>query len=386
MEKTTTLMHHMSTTEGHTTEIEADVEAIDKHLLEIHHDLDYSRKLNESLHTLDTALKTASQLLSVVGIIPAIRTPASVLKKSFDAYEIPVSKAVTASNNVEKIVKPIRERVARIEPKVNKADENLLKAMNLENNFIDILGRAQLCVNSQAPSDIKSALAGKLEEASSNLDPLVLKFDAVQVGFINSIEDVKQKTEQLKCWVVQLIDLNAQINRVMATLSPLIDSLNAIAAAFKQTIRIPYGGYPKMCYEWWGAYPCGWHTVYYSFTIQQILNGVTGAIKPVMDLLDKAMRAVLQPLLNRLNLNITLPEIPGLSILDDLTAHLTASFEGIFSLFEQLELGEPQLLDFLRDLQVALGNLGRIDLTCPNHAIKGKCGPTGCWIPVAAAA
>jgi hypothetical protein len=144
------------------------------------------------------------------------------------------------------------------------------------------------------------------------------------------------------------LEIDAAIDRVMNVLNPLISQLQAIKKAFNQIIRVPYGGFPKMCTKkvWPGVkvhYPCGWYTTYFSFSIQQILDGVSGVIKPVMDILDKAMYAVLNPLLKVLNLNIKLPGIPGLDKLKGIVDSLTSVFDPLTQSFDQL-MSEAQAL------------------------------------------
>ena len=375
MEKTVKLMHDISDTEGHTTQIESDVKTIDKELVEIHENLEVSKKINNSLHTLETSLGTASELLFIVGIIPAISTEASVLKRTIDTFKEPIKGAVKESDAVEKIVNPIREKIEKIEPKVKKVDTVLLDTMNKENQFVDILGSAEHCINSLPDSVVKSKLEEQMEAASSTLDPMVLQFDSVQVTLLNSIEEAKKQADQIKSWAQGLINLDVQINRVLDILSPLIKSLKPIAEAFKQTIRVPYGGYPKTCYKKvLGVkvpYPCGWHTVYFSFTIKQILDGLNGIIKPVMDLLNKAMYAILNPLLKALNLHITLPEIPGLSVLKELKERLTTIFDAVIGTLDDLLNRLNVFTDFLKQLQEIMDRINEINKECRLN-IDGK--------------
>ena len=371
MENIVKLMHDISDAEGHTAQIESDVKTIDKELIEIHDDLEVSEKINKSLHTLDTSLGMASELLTIVGIIPEISTEASALKRSIDTFHKPIKEAVEESDAVEKTVKPVREKIGAIEPKVKKVDAVLLDTMNKENQFVDILGSAEHCINSLPDSVVKSKLEEQMEAASSTMDPMVLKFDSVQVELLDSVEEAKKQADKIKSWAQGLIDLDVQINRVIDILSPLIKSLKAIATAFKQTIRVPYGGYPKICHKWGVPYPCGWHTVYFSFTIKQILDGLSGVIKPVMDLLNKAMSAILNPLLKALNLDITLPEIPGLSVLKELKDHLTTIFDSIIGTLDDLLNRLNVFADFLKQLQEIMDRINEINKECRLN-IEGK--------------
>lgn len=362
------LRNDLSITEEHTNQIEKNVESVDEELKSIKENLDTSKDVNESLHKLDKSLSEASQLLDIVGIIPAISKEASTLKSIINDFHRPITKAVKDSDTVEKVIKPIRERIDQLEPKIEKIDHTLLNLNNNEHLFIATLGNAEQCISSLPDSQIKSELEEQMEEVSSTLDPEVLDFDRVQVELLKSIEEAKEHIEQIKSWARSLLVLNKYIIHVIDILSPLIKSLRAISAVFKKTIRVPYGGYPKICYHNTLAgkipYPCGWVTTYFSFTIKQILNGLTGVIKPVEDLLNKAMDEILNPLLKALNLNIKLPDIPGIALLGELRDKLKGSFDPIFETFEELMNKLNDIINFIEELKKMIKKINEIYEKC----------------------
>lgn len=364
METTNKLMHDLSNAEGNTSKIESNVKALDCELQKIGSDLKVSKDVNDSLHTLDDALTTTSRLLGIVKIIPSISESASTLKKSIDSYHVPVSKAVKASDDLEKVVKPVRDKIEEYEPKIAKADNVLLGTMNTENSVVDIIGSAQHCINSLPDSSLKSQLDGELDGCASELDPVVLRFDKIQITLLKAIEDAKSRADQIESWINNLLTLKSDIKKVLDILSPLMDSLQVIADAFKQTIRVPYGGYPKICKKWGVPYVCGWHTVYYSFTIQQIFDGINGVIQPVMDLLNDAMYGILNPILKKLHLNISLPNIPGLDILETVENGLPDIFKGIADTLESLLSGLQAFDAFVQTLQDFLSRISSINNEC----------------------
>lgn len=331
MEQANKLMHDVSTAESHTAQLESDVKTVYNDLQTIDNDLAISQTINNDLKQLDNALNEAVELLEVVSIIPEIGTEASELKNVISTFKKPVDEALVVSNKVESVVGPIRNAIGKVEPKIKQIDTILLKLMNAENQFASTLGSAIQCIDSLPNSTIKSNLDHELDTAAADVDPAVLKFDAQQVAILNAINKASEEAEDVKHLVMGLTSLQNQINAVMNVLNPLISSLNAVKNVLSHTIRVPYGGYPKVCYKHvLGVkvpYPCGWHTVYFSFSVEQIIKGGLHVIGPVMDLLNKAMNAVLQPVLKALHLSINLPQIPGLSILSDLVNELT-SFEG----------------------------------------------------------
>lgn len=327
MQKTTTLMTKLEVTEDHTAQIESGVEAIEKDLEELLDDLEISKTVNASLHRLDSSLTTTTQLLTVVSIIPQISTAASRLRTVITRFHPPIKKAVKESDAVEKIIRPIRDKIAKIEPRVEQADNALLEVMQTESQLLGALGGAYQCISTLPESTVRTTLEEQLETASGAMQPVVVKFDQAQVQFLKDVRTATRNVDKISSWARGLVNLNAEINRVLDTLQPLISTMRQISSALKKTIRVPYGGWPKMCKKWGIPYPCGWHTTYFSFTVQQILDGVEGVVGPVMDLLNKAVDAVLNPLLKALNLNLKLPEIPGLKVLTELKQKLKATYD-----------------------------------------------------------
>ncbi|CAM1358339.1 hypothetical protein TPENAI_10094 [Tenacibaculum litopenaei] len=365
------LMHDVSTTEGNTAKLEADTKSLYNDLETIDNDLAVSKKINTALSDIDSALGEAIDLLEVVSVIPEIGAEAAELKDTLSAFKKPIDEALSASNDVEKVVSPVRNAIEKIAPKVQQVDKALLNLMNRENSLIAALGNAIQCIDSLPSSSVKTSLGNGLDAAAEKVDPIVLDFDAVQIQLLNGINSAEAEAQKLVGMVSGLVSLQNQINAIMNVLNPLISELNEVKKVLSDTIRVPYGGYPKVCYKHvLGVkvpYPCGWHTVYFSFSVDDILKGVD-VIKPVMDLLNKAMEKVLDPVLKALHLNINLPSIPGLGVLNDLTSALN-SFENsieapinalaadlskIESVYAQLETYEQELDKIYQSCSVEL--------------------------------
>lgn len=339
--------HDLSDTESNTTILEEDVSKFESNIKKINNDLAVSKTLNTKLHQLNNSLKTASNLLSIVRIIPEISTAASRTKEVIDTFQKPIGKATSASDKIEKVITPVRNSLESIEHQTQHMDEALLNVLNVENSMIATIGEAQNCITALPNGDIKNTLITQLDKVSATLDPPVLIFDDVQIKAIHEINDIHDNVDTVLSWSYKFDEVSLAIDSVINTLKPLISALQAIANVFNQTIRIPYGGYPKICHKHvLGVsipYPCGWHTVYFSFSIKQILNGINGVLAPVVKLLDQAMNAILNPLLNALNLNIHLPNIPGLDIVNTIANELDGTikkieneFNNVYSIFDKV--------------------------------------------------
>ena len=341
MKNTDQLKSDLYKLEGDSSELEKKVKAVDDNLIYVHDKLSIPETLHDRLSTLDSSLKMASDLLGVVRIIPPIGAAASNTKRVIDLFRKPVSQAKKVSGNVDKRVKPIRTKVHKVEQEVAKLDNELKSIISKEQSLIRSVNHAQTCIASLPSGAVKAKSTGTLESSSAKAAPPVGVAVTAQHAVLEAANAAENKINQIKKDVQSLVEIDASISQVMKVLNPLINQLMALKRAFNVTIRVPYGGFPKMCKKkvWPGIttyYPCGWHTTYFSFSIQQILNGVSGVVRPVMDLLDKAMYAVLNPLLKALNLNIKLPAIPGLDKLKDIIDSLASVLDPLTKTFNQL--------------------------------------------------
>jgi len=336
------LKSDLSKLETDSSALERKVKTVDEDLVYVYEKLAIPETLHDRLSKLDSNLKLASDLLGIMRIIPPISTAASNTKRVIDLFREPVSKAKKVSGNIDKRVKPLRTKVHEVEQEVARLDAELQSIIGKEQTLIQSVNRSQICIVSLPPGAVKSESTATLEALSEKADPPVVKIQQAQHAVLEAANTVEGKINQVKKNIQSLMEIDAAIDRVMNVLDPLINQLQAVKKALSQIIRVPYGGFPKMCTKkvWPGVkvhYPCGWYPAYFSFSIQQILDGVSGVIKPVMDLLDKAMYAVLNPLLKALNLNIKLPGIPGLE-------NLKAALDALLSVFDPMN----QAFDRLR--------------------------------------
>jgi len=369
MDSANQLLHDMSDAENHTSQIESNVKAIDSDLKSVDQDLLISKKINTNLKDLNSALVEANELLEIVSIIPEIGAEASEMKDAVVALQTPVSDALAASNKVESVVGPARTKIEQVEKKVAQLDTELLKLMNAENQFITVLGDAIHCINALPAGDVKNNLTSGLDTPCGAVIPIVTNFDKVQVDILNTINSAKSELDGIMGTVSSLVSINNSIDAVLNVLNPLMSGLNSVKNALNHTIRIPYGGYPKICKKWGVPYPCGWHTVYFSFSVEQIIKGGLSVIGPVEDLLNKAMNAFLKPILNALHLNFNLPGIPGLGNLTKLATSLGAPLTAVENALDGLVGNLSAFEDAYNQFQKYEAELANVNKEClTNHS------------------
>ena len=375
MEKTAALMESVSLSEQHTAQIEERVERVDQELEDVRRELLKTKVVLEHLKDLDEGMETAASLLTVVSVIPTIGTAASVLKRAIKLAQPSVGKAKEAAQRLENASKKVREKVVNLEKKVDKVDEKLLLTLNAQSNLLTVLGSAQTCIDSLPVSDPQqAALTDQMETTSADIDPTVRNFDKVQVTFLDSVVAIEKKVLDVEKQLQKLADIDADIKRVSAKLQPTIDTLEDIKRALKKTVKVPYGVKPQLCSKrvyvpFVGSkvvsYPCGAEPVYFRFTVLQVLNGPSNLIKPVMDLLENAVDKILQPLLRKLNLDISFDDIPGAEafekLRDQLSSQLVQSIDEFSILLADIE---SPMEDFSKEMAASSDRVEDINDRC----------------------
>lgn len=374
MEKTLELMESIALAENHTAQIEERVEKVDQELEEIRSDLAKTKDVHEALDKLSTALENASILLASASVIPNIGIAASTLKKTIDITRVPVDKAKDAAQVLETISQEIRAKIYKVEAKVEEVDQQLLKTLNTQSHFLGVLGDAQMCIDSlPASEESKKELAEQMEEASETINPIVQNFDSAQKAFLDGIKDVEANIDKAENWAGRLINMEAEINRLIRQLRPMIETLEEIKQALKKTVRVPYGFKPKWCRRRiktpFGRkktkYPCGKEPIYFRFTVWQILTGAATVIKPVMDLLNKEVDKILRPLLRKLNLDIDLSGIPGVEEVETLRNQIEVTMNATIDDFTRLLIDiDGPIGDFSKEMVAATETIKTINDKC----------------------
>ena len=192
MQQLDKLRADVSKAEAHTAALEADVRGVNQDLQTISSDLLLSKRVNGALDELESALATAVDLLTVVSIIPEVGAEASTLKRTLAEFKAPVSAALSTSNRVERVIKPVREKIQALQTKVQDVDHALIHTMNAENKLLACSGRAASCIGALPDSTVKTNLTRELETAAATVDSFVVEFDKGQVAVLDSLESAKE--------------------------------------------------------------------------------------------------------------------------------------------------------------------------------------------------
>ena len=206
--------------------------------------------------------------------------------------------------------------------------------------MIDTTNNATSCINALPDGgSLRPNLRVKLDQTATTVDTAVVAADQKLAAVLLNINRLQTDINSIASGLQSLMNLSSAIESVKSKLSVLLVPMQALQSVFSQEISIPYGGYPEICWQTiFGhrvfPYPCGWHTVYFSFSIQQILDGISGVLAPILALLESAMNAILNPLIAKLHLNFTLPAIPGLSDLENEVNAIQSAYKDLWKVID----------------------------------------------------
>lgn len=351
-----------------TVQLQSKVAAVDRAFLSARDKLDIPITVSNKLNDLSSTLGTTSQVLQVISIVPPIRAAASRAKMVLDTFATPVRQAAQVASGFASTVRPLRDAVSQLEARLSQLSSKLNEAAGYEQRLIDGANDADRCVSSLPAGGVKDGLRSTLDRAAGAVDQPVVAADQQLAALLSTINRLEKDIGDIASRLQAMANISGAIDSVTSQLRVLLVPMQAVQSALSYDIRVPYGGYPEVCYEEWlgvkWPYPCGWHTVYFTFSIQQILNGISGVIRPVMDLLESAMNAILNPLLSALHLDFSLPSIPGLP---DLAGQLNV-IRSAYDDLQQLTSG------FVNSINVLNGSLDQVrNLAAPVQQVYNSC-------------
>lgn len=260
--------------------------------------LTYSKTVADKLDSLDDTLKTATELLTFVSVIPEVGQAASGLKNAISLLSREVSPARKAADQLEARVKPLREALGKLSSALNDLIQLTAKINSTSSAFLDKFKTVVACIRSLPDGQYKTDGLQYLDQFSSAVEPTVATLNTalrtandVISGFFSELEKIKSALNPLGAIVDAVQQVLSVLDPVLAPLRALQDALNSIEIL----IPIPY---PHMV------------SLYDVFKFFGDFIGL--AMKPIEGLINEVLNA----------LHITLPSIPGLDYLINLNINI----------------------------------------------------------------
>lgn len=293
------------------------------------------RQAADKLNDLSKKLDHVSTALQIASIVKSIKGPADQLKRQVDSLKKAVDdarqKAATIADKLEGTRQTLED--------LSKALQDLITILDgLVTSSTKALGTitaVHQCIDKIQDATVREHGLDLLNDFADICDPLVVGLNDAMTKANDTCDTIKKDFSQLVDQLNVIPKILNGIDDVSNLLDPIIGPLDDLCAALDKKIGLKR----------------------FHFTIRQILNGIK-LPWPFSYLEDKfwdMAMDILNPILKRLHLDITLPDIPGLDV-----------FAGIdLSFFDQL----GSLMKTFTDLESLIPNvlnvLAKFDVTCP---------------------
>ena len=312
------------------TALQQNVERLKDDLGQIITVLGYTKTVADDLDKLDGALKTASDLLTYVSVIPDVGEAAAALKEWIAAVSEVVTPARKAADQLEKEVKPLRETLEKLDPILGQFIKLTQEIESTSQKFLGEFTAVVNCVDSLPDGDYKQQAQTYLDQFSKDAEPIVSSLNTALNVANQSIDAFYQELNRLASALDPLKAIADEVEQILSYLDPIIDALNSVANALKSLSITINLGYPVTI------------SLYDVFTeFSYLIDQAMGMIQSFVDDLLKALQIPLPSIPDLsylLDLNITIPDVP------DFTA-LLAAIQDAYNQF--------------------LAAIARFNLTCP---------------------
>jgi uncharacterized phage infection (PIP) family protein YhgE len=292
--------------------------------------LNYSKTVDDDLGTLSDAISTTQEILEVVTVIPEVGEAAEAVSAALTTLSAEVTPAKEAADSIEAEVKPLRDALQSVQSKLGDLISAVQQVQTNSQTFLNDFTAVVSCINSLPDGTYKTqglnyldGFSGAAQPAVAGLNSAMDTANDIITSFFSAINAVASALNPLQ-------DIASAINSVLNALSPVTSVLSSLQNALESIkiwIPIPY---PQ--------------EVTLLDVFKEFGDFINLALAPIQDLVNQVLSA----------LNISLPQIPGLSYLLDLHLNIPGipDFDGLLA----------PITNFFNQLE---GLIPTFNLTCP---------------------
>ena len=293
--------------------------------------LNFSKEVDDDLANLDNALTVTMEALDVVEVIPEVGEAAAAFGEAVTAMSEEVKPAHSAADNIENEVKPFRDAFQNVQSKLGDLINAVTKVQTDSQTFLTDFTGVVNCINSLPDGTYKTQGLSYLDGFSGTAQPAVSGLNDGMTGANSAITTFYSELKQLEAALSPLQAISSAIDEVMEVLSPVTNMLSQLENDLNNlTISIPLGFYTV--------------TVPLLKIFNEFTDFINLAMEPIQGLVDDLLNA----------LNVSLPQIPGLSDLINLQINIPGipDFDGLLA----------PITTFLNQLE---GLIPSFSLACP---------------------
>lgn len=314
-------------------ELDGDRFVLDMESLE--QNLETPEKLVANLKTLDESLDTLDEILDIIIIIPQITIEGRELKKAIDMIKVPIHKANVVSSYCDILVKDVLTAVAKLKVKIQELDHEIEVKRDKVAKFNTLVNQTVQCIINIPAGDLREKQYLEMIQASVEVDTQVKNAIKLLLLLDDSLVRINKEVEQIYQRLKSLEEISEPIEKIIFELNLILVPLKSLKNALSHMISVPSERSTRYCRKWGIPYPCGRYMVHATFSVEQIISGLSGGIvKPVEGMLLKETNAFLNSMLKSLHFKTKLSSIPGL---DSLNTELQALYGNFIVLPKEVD-------------------------------------------------
>ena len=316
--------------------------------------LDMPDRLENKLGEIEDMLGTVHRILVAISIISVISDAVNIIDKPIKAMEDITEQQRDIVSEFDNKLEVVRQRIEELKERIDHLTYHM-------NTFeVRYLNAVKLIIAGNVNSVVGDTIA------FSNLISTAIK-EALP-SMIESGKMSKQVTK--KCQVINSVEIN--IKKMMTRLDLLRKLCDPVYKALNHKIHIQFPckvkvrvKKTKQIKNWKSAVKFVWRTVHvwewqwvvknkaYSYNINEIMNGIEGAVSGVHEMLEEEAMKILQPLLKELHLeSFDISEIYGLGKAEERFSSLREALNG--DLYETINRRFDSVVDKMPKLDTII--------------------------------
>ncbi len=304
--------------------------------------LSYPQEISTDLNNLSSALSTASELLTVVSVVPEVGEAAAGFNEAITAMQEEITPAKEAAASLAAEVQPIVNALQKLDTPLSKGQQYASEVASNSQTFLNNFTAVTNCINALPDGSVKETAQNYLNQFSSKAQPEV---DALNTGMTdvnNAINTVYDAINSIEQQLSPLQAIDSAIDSVMSALNPVINMMSSLKNDL-ESIEIPIPlPYPHMV------------SLYDIFST--LGDFIDLAMKPIQGLVDDLVNALgislpsIPNLSYLLNLNIPMPNIPDFDSLINSVENFFNQLQNILNLFKLTCPPSDDQTDFITQL------------------------------------
>jgi prefoldin subunit 5 len=300
--------------------------------------LNRPKEVADGLRSLSGDLGTLSTLLRVVSVVRIIRPAADMLRRQVDILKAPVDAAEGKAQGVVRALEPLRAALGKLSKTIGDLVTRLDQVIAQSGKAREKVRTVRSCMQALPAGPVRDRGFQLLDDFARTANPV-----------LRTAADALQAADSAA----------GAVEREMAMLEGQLEELRRTVLGGIQAVRSVFGPVLGPLRDLQSALDYRIDLGLFSFSLRQILDGISlpWPFSYLEEQFWNIANGILQPILRALHLDISLPSIPGLDLLDRIRPDLPS-----------IHALEPAIDGATRLAGNAQNLVDRFDVHCPPKA------------------